>query len=186
MCPIFTREGDEGYSGLLGKGRFTKSGLRFEVLGDIDEATSAFGLARSITQSRDVASIILKVQRDLYSIMTEIASGPDPIERFPRINADHVTWLEMQIGSLEKVVKIPEEFILPGDCQAGAALDLARTIVRRAERHTVELIHQHQVSNNELLHYLNRLSSLCFILELFENQATRQSGTTLAKEYPPK
>ncbi len=62
MCPIFTRDGDDGYTGLLGKGRYSKSDLRFEVLGDIDEVSSVLGLARSFTQSKDVSSIIVSVQ----------------------------------------------------------------------------------------------------------------------------
>jgi cob(I)alamin adenosyltransferase len=77
---------------------------------------------------------------------------------------------------------MPKEFIIPGDTQAGAALDLARTIVRRAERLVAQLLHNLEIENSELLRYLNRLSSLCFVLELFENQAGGKDQPTLAKD----
>ena len=76
-----------------------------------------------------------------------------------------MTWLESQIDTLTTQIEIPEDFILPGDSPAGAALALARTIVRRAERHVARLVHENGVENQELLRYLNRLSSLCFVLE---------------------
>ncbi|HEY9089926.1 MAG TPA: ATP:cob(I)alamin adenosyltransferase, partial [Anaerolineaceae bacterium] len=76
----------------------------------------------------------------------------------------------------------PKEFILPGDSQSGAALDLARTVARRAERRMVELAHNKWIQNPELLRYLNRLSSLLFVLELYENQQAGFSQSTLAKD----
>lgn len=181
MCPFYTRDGDEGYTGLLGKGRFPKNDLVFEVLGDIDEVNSALGLARSMTQSKDISSIILKIQHDLYNIMVEIAAEPGSSDKFFHTSNEQVLWLETQINLLESTVKVPEEFILPGDSVPGAALDLARTIVRRAERHIVGLIKRADVSNVELLHYLNRLSSLCFVMELYENQVAGNANVTLAK-----
>ena len=75
-------------------------------------------------------------------------------------------WLETQIDDISSKVVIPAEFIIPGDSKAGAAIDLARTIVRRAERHIAQLIHIKKLENHELLRYMNRLSSLCFVLEL--------------------
>ncbi|MGW8249300.1 MAG: ATP:cob(I)alamin adenosyltransferase, partial [Anaerolineales bacterium] len=78
-------------------------------------------------------------------------------------------------------VRLPEEFILPGDSQAGALLSLARTVVRRAERRVADLFHAGEIENPDLLRYLNRLSSLCFVLELLENQAAGAQDTTLAK-----
>ena len=184
MCPFYTRKGDEGYTGLLGRGRFSKDDLRLEELGAIDEANAAFGLARCWVRSKTSASLILKIQRDLYNLMAETAAGTENTPKFHVIGADHVAWLEQQIADLEKIVRIPEEFILPGDSTAGATLDLARTIVRRAERHMAGLVRRGDVQNMELLRYLNRLSSLCFILELFENQSAGQKDSTLAKENP--
>jgi cob(I)alamin adenosyltransferase len=93
-----------------------------------------------------------------------------------------VTWLEEQTDRISQFIEIPKEFIVPGDSPAGAAFALARTIVRRAERQTAALVHEGIVENQELLHYLNRLSSLCFVLELFENQAYGKDKPTLARE----
>jgi len=182
LSPLYTRKGDEGYTGLLGKGRFLKNELRFDVLGAVDEATAALGLARSIAISENTISIILQVQRDLYYLMAEIADSSRDSTSFHKIDRNQVIWLESKIDQLEKIIKIPEEFILPGDSKAGAALDLARTIVRRAERHATELIHRGDVENVDLLGYLNRLSSLCFVLELYENQIASHQEVTLAKK----
>lgn len=96
------------------------------------------------------------------------------------IDASRVTWLEEQTDAISEVVEMPKEFILPGDSLAGAALSLARAIVRRAERRVVELRDEQEVSNLDLQRYLNRLSSLCFVLELLENKAAGHR-TTLAK-----
>ncbi len=114
--------------------------------------------------------------------MAEAAATPENTARFHTVDESYVKWLEEQIASLEKSVDIPKEFILPGDSQAGAALDLARTVVRRAERRVAELLHRGDISNKELLRYLNRLSSLLFVLELRENQASGKEKSTLAKE----
>ncbi len=182
MSPFYTRNGDEGYTGLLGQGRFPKDDLRLEELGAIDEANAAFGLARCWVRSESSASLILKIQRDLYNLMAETAALPDNAAKFHVISGEHVAWLEQQMAELEKIVRIPEGFILPGDSPAGAALDLARAIVRRAERFMVGLVHRGDVQNMELLRYLNRLSSLCFVMELFENQAAGRKDSTLAKD----
>jgi cob(I)alamin adenosyltransferase len=181
VSPFYTRQGDAGETGLLGKGRFPKDDLRLEELGAIDEANAAFGLARSLIQSEIMISLILKIQRDLYHLMAETAAGIENAHKFHVIDADHVAWLEDEIASLEKKVRLPEEFILPGDSQGGAALDLARTIVRRAERHMVGLIRRGDVKNLDLLRFLNRLSSLCFVMELYENQTNSPQNLTLAK-----
>ncbi len=181
MCPIYTREGDEGFTHLLGKGQYPKNDPRLECLGAIDEANSALGLARSQLQSAHLGDIILRLQRDLYRIMTEIAASPDHTAQFPSTNRDQVSWIESQISDLEEKVRPPEDFILPGDSTAGAALDMARTIIRRAERRLLDLVQQGLVANPELLHYFNRLSSLCFIMELDENNAVVPGKTTLAK-----
>ncbi len=85
--------------------------------------------------------------------------------------AARVSWLEGQTDELSKLVEMPKEFILPGDSVAGAALSLARAIIRRAERRVVELFDAEEIKNPDLQRYLNRLSSLCFVLELLENQS---------------
>jgi cob(I)alamin adenosyltransferase len=94
-----------------------------------------------------------------------------------------VAWLESQVDALSAQVEIPREFIVPGDTLEGAYVDLARTVVRRAERRVAALYHEGGFENQELLRYLNRLSSLCFLIELAENQAAGQGRTTLAKGF---
>jgi cob(I)alamin adenosyltransferase len=112
--------------------------------------------------------------------MAEVAATPENADRFHFIDGTRVKWLEEQTDSFSEVVEMPKEFILPGDSLAGAALSLARAIIRRAERRVVELYDTEEVINPDLQRYLNRLSSLCFVLELLENQ-TAGHKTSLAK-----
>lgn len=182
MSSFFTRSGDDGYTGLLGEGRVPKYHPIPDTVGALDEATASLGLARSTCQTEQSQQILLAVQRDLYAIMAEISASPDNAHRFRKIDPQKVTWLEEQTDRISQFIEIPKEFIVPGDSPAGAAFALARTIVRRAERQTAALVHEGIVENQELLHYLNRLSSLCFVLELFENQAYGKDKPTLARE----
>lgn len=177
---FYTTKGDDGTTGLLGKGRVSKHHARIEAIGSLDEATAAMGLARAQCLDARAAPIILEAQRDLYKLMAEVAATPENEEKFRSIDAARVTWLEEQTDALSEIVQMPKEFILPGDSPASAALSLARTIVRRAERRVVELHDAGEVANLELQRYLNRLSSLCFVLELLENEAAGRQ-TTLAK-----
>ncbi len=178
---FYTRAGDEGYTGLLGPGRIAKEDPRIEALGAVDEANAALGVARAHALSAEAGSLLLAVQRDLYSLMAELAATPEIAQHFQVINEPKVIWIETQIDSLTQIVEVPHEFIVPGDSAAGAYLDLARTIVRRAERQVAGLFHQSLLANLHLLRYLNRLSSLCFVLELRENQVAGKAKTTLAK-----
>ena len=182
MAKFYTKKGDSGYTSLLGKGRAPKYDQRIETLGAIDEANAVIALARSISKAPQTSSILLVVQRDLYHIMAEVAATPDNAPRFRATNTERVSWLETQTDELSDLVTVPEEFIIPGDSQAGAVIDLARTIVRRAERHIAHLLHLKKLENHELLSYMNRLSSLCFVLELLENQTAGVHRVTLAKE----
>jgi cob(I)alamin adenosyltransferase len=182
MTTFYTRTGDDGFTGLLGEGRWSKDHPRLEAVGAVDEATAALGLARAACQEAQTAALLLAIQRDLYHLMAELAATPENAARFRTIDASRVVWLEEQTDALSKQVQLPREFIIPGDSTPGAVLSLARTVVRRAERQVVSLFHQDEIENHTLLQYLNRLSSLCFILELYENQAAGKNQPTLAKE----
>lgn len=184
MTEFYTRNGDDGYTGLLGEGRVEKHHRRPEAVGTIDEATAAIGLARAHTKSGSTREMLLVVQRDLYHLMAEVSATPENAARFRKIDNQRIEWLENQVDQIGKAVEMPREFILPGDSIAGAAFALARTVVRRAERRVAELYHKKEIENQALLQYLNRLSSLCFLLELNENQI---AGTkyTLAKDENP-
>ena len=181
MSKYFTRTGDDGTSGLLGDARVSKDDPRLEAVGAIDEANAALGLARATCKHFETREIILTIQRDLYQLMAEISATPDNAAQFRVINSERVRWLEEQTASIGEVIETPKDFILPGDTLTGGVLDLARTIVRRAERRVSSLYHQGGLENTELLRYLNRLSSLCFVLELWETLAVNDSRITLAK-----
>jgi cob(I)alamin adenosyltransferase len=180
MSSFYTRSGDDGKTGQLGEGRLPKYHPRMETLGALDEASAALGLARALAKAPESAPVLVQVQRDLYAIMAEVAATPENAERFHSIDQPKVEWLEAQIEAVTALAPVPAEFILPGDSLAGAAFALARTIVRRGERRLTELVDKGDLKNRVLMHYLNRLSSLCFALELLENQ---QAGnpTQLAK-----
>lgn len=155
---------------------------RPETFGTLDEATAALGVARAACRAPQAASILLQVQHDLCDIMTEVAATPEVAARFRKLDADRVAWLEAQIDSLASEITVPQSFILPGDTLGGAYLSLARAIVRRAERRVSQLYLEGELGNANLLKYLNRLSSLCFALELLENKVAGKDNASLAKE----
>jgi len=169
MSPIEGHSGDDGSTGLLGEGRLPKYHPRVETLGVLDEASAALGLARALCKGQGSAALLEYVQRDLYTIMAEVAATPENAEQFRMMDHQRLQWLEAQVDAISASTASPTEFILPGDSLPGAALALARTIVRRAERRAAELFDAGGIENKVLLQYLNRLSSLCFALELFEN-----------------
>ena len=165
MAKVTTGTGDTGYTGLLGDERVPKYDPRPDTFGTVDEATSALGLARAMTGDQKVKDIIYAIQQELYLMMGELATPPENYEKMGlRMTAEHVKRLEQIEESLKQEVEIPNKFIIPGDTTDGAALDLARTIIRRAERMTVKLLHKKVIENTEVVRYLNRLSDLVFIL----------------------
>lgn len=177
MPKFYTRTGDDGTTGWLGEGRISKTDLRIETLGNLDEASAALGLARASCQDTRIQQLIQTVQRDLYKIMAEVAASPENKEKFRSLDETRITWLETQVDAYTSIAQVPKEFVLPGDTPSGAALSLARTIVRRSERRLAQLQESEEEKNPVLLQYLNRLSSLCFILELYENQSTGNPST---------
>jgi cob(I)alamin adenosyltransferase len=181
MSPIYNRTGDDGSTGLLGQTRIPKYHPRMESLGVLDEASAALGLARALCKDSQTRTLLKNVQHDLYIIMAEIAATPENVQQFRILDKKRVLWLESQTDAIAAIAPIPEEFILPGDSRAGAAVALARTIVRRAERRVAELQDSGEIDNRILLQYLNRLSSLCFALEVLENTKSGKP-TSLAKE----
>lgn len=182
MSRYFTAKGDDGTTGMLGEGRVSKADLRMEVLGVLDEVSAALGLARAACKSDQVDKTIRQLQRDLYGMMAEIAATPENVERFRSIDGTKVAWLEEQTEKYGSNVTMPSDFILPGDSLGEAALALARTIIRRAERRAVDLFSQYGIENIDILRYLNRASSLLFVLEIFELNRHQRQRITLAKQ----
>lgn len=180
---IFTGKGDDGTTGLLGVGRVLKSDERIEVLGCLDEANAALGLARSLAVSDSVKAVIIRIQKELYLFSAEVAAIGDEKGLFRKLSMAHVEWLSSQAQTFSSQVVMPKEFIVPGDTPAGGSLSLARTVVRRAERALVRLNSTGSLKDpGVLLAYLNRLSSLCFALEIYEVLNQPGSSITLAKE----
>lgn len=181
MAKFYTQAGDDGYTGRLGEGRLPKHHILIEAIGSLDEASAALGLARALVASAEGAELLLQVQKDLYHLMAELSATRENASRFRVIDAARLSWLESELDRISSHLDSPSEFIVPGDTLSGAALALARTAVRRSERRVAELYLEEKFENPNILPYLNRLSSLCFVLELHENQASGSSGPTLAK-----
>jgi cob(I)alamin adenosyltransferase len=186
MPEFYTRKGDEGETGILGKGRVPKYDVRLEALGTVDELNSALGMARSAARDVETAGMLLHVQRDLYALMAELAASGETGERFQMINSLHVQWLEDQVDILSARTSMPSGFIVPGDSPSGAILDLARTTARRAERRVLEMLNRKGIKNIEVQQYLNRLSSLLFVMELGEVRFAGQEKPTMAKDEPQR
>jgi cob(I)alamin adenosyltransferase len=184
---ITTGHGDGGETGLLYGGRVPKDDLHTEAYGSLDEAVSALGLARALTDSPELAARILELQRELFVVGAELATGAghraDLERHFNVVTAEMADALEREIHDLEARVPLPGGFVIPGGTPSGAAIDLARTLVRRAERRTVSLQRAGGVENPEVLRYLNRCSDLLFMLAREAEQgATVASGGQRRRE----
>ncbi len=170
MAPFYTSKGDSGDTGFLGEGRILKSSLRIEAIGCVDEVSAALGLARALTKSEKTCAILLQIQKQLYVLMTELSAIPDEKDHFGKIKKADVNWLETHIKNLEASVTLPRDFIIPGETPGSGALALTRTIIRRAERRIVAFLMECQQQRPILLAYINRLSSLIFVLEVVESK----------------
>ena len=179
---IVTKTGDAGETGLLYGGRVSKDDLHTEAYGSLDEAISALGLARSLDVDGDRAARVVELQRQLFVVGAELATGPGhraELERhFNVVTTEMVDSLHAWVMQLEHDVRLPEGFVIPGGSPAGAAYDVARTLVRRAERRAVSLQRAGELENREVLRYLNRCSDLLFMLaRQAEQGATTPTGS---------
>ena len=162
---IYTKTGDDGTTGLYTGERVPKDSLRVQVYGTIDEANSALAMGRAFAKDTIVKEKIYKLQKLMPLLMADLASLNQP----PMIKSEHISELEADIDAMEATLPPLRAFIIPGDSQAGAFLDLARTITRRAERLFLKLSKSEQTHNvDELL--LNRLSDYCFMLMRLEDK----------------
>ncbi|CAN5620566.1 cob(I)yrinic acid a,c-diamide adenosyltransferase [soil metagenome] len=169
MSTFYTGRGDEGYTDLLGA-RVPKFDPRTELIGTLDESTSQIGVARATAAGSRTKDILETIQRDLYRMMAELAFVAEDLADRHRITKEHLQRIEEQTDRLVEQVPLSREFILPGDSLPGATLDMARVIVRRAERVASRLAHDGKLANKMILAYLNRLSSLLFVLGRYEDQ----------------
>lgn len=175
MKKFYTSEGDDGTTGLLGEERVPKNHPRIQAVGAVDEASAALGLARAQSDNPDLNQLVKNVQEDLNQIMTLLVLVKPNPDKFPDLQKSRVLWLEEMIKQYGGVIEPPPGFILPGESVPSAAFGLARTIVRRAERRVIQLHQDGYLDSETILPYLNRLSSLCFVLELytFNNQLSQ-------------
>ena len=161
---IYTRTGDDGSTGLVDGSRVAKASHRPGVMGSVDEANAAIGLAR-LTASPATDALLSRIQNDLFDLGADVAT-PDGIEGALRIVAAQVEWLETRIDAANETLAPLTSFILPAGSPSATHLHLARTITRRAERDAV-------AAGPEISpiarHYLNRLSDLLFVLARVEN-----------------
>lgn len=178
---LYTGQGDEGYTSLLGMERVTKYDLRPEAYGTVDEASAFMGIVRADPSASDrTRAIILETQRDLWLLMGELAT-PSGTKLPKTLQPDRIDWLEEVITQLGSEFPPLNQFVIAGDTMIGARLDVARTVVRRAERHVARLLLEDDLENKEIIRYLNRLSSLLFALARYEEHRIGEK-TTLAKE----
>jgi len=178
----YTGTGDDGYTGVLGRERVPKYADRPEAYGTVDEASAALGVARAQAREARTRELLLAAQRDLYYLMADLATLPESATRPPWLTSSRLTWIEACTKELGATIQMPGAFIVPGDSHAGATLEVARTVVRRAERLVARLTHDGEVRDDVPLKYLNRLSSLIFVLARSEDMAAGVERFTLAAD----
>lgn len=174
---VTTRTGDTGSTDLLGARRLRKTDPRIEALGDLDEATSAFGLARAMVRGRD-KEVLLEVQRGFYLVMAEVAMPKAKAARLKaRIDARAVAELDALVERLRGSAAVEPRFVVPGEDPASAALDVARAVSRRAERAVVRLVDAKEIDGTHLLPWLNRASDVAFLLARALEQRRTEAKT---------
>lgn len=171
---IYTKTGDDGTTGLVRGPRRSKHDLRVEAYGTVDEANAFVGMARLHSGSNaDLDAILGRVQNDLFDVGSDLATPglDDAATQYPslRIRPVQTAYLEAQIDRLNADLAPLTSFILPGGTPLSAALHVARTVVRRAERLTVALAEIEADTNREAVRYLNRLSDLLFVMSRIAN-----------------
>ncbi len=190
---VATTKGDDGTTGLLyGGSRISKDDVRTEAYGTVDEAVAALGLARANLGAKrrigtlaaplgGLADLILRFQRELFVVGAELATNPDAWDRLEdgrtRVSAEMVDGVEQVLIELEASIEMPREFVVPGETPTSAALELARTILRRAERRAVTLRGEGLIPGDNLIPYLNRLADLVWVLARAAEQAESRSAT---------
>jgi cob(I)alamin adenosyltransferase len=189
---VATGKGDDGSTGLLFGGRITKDDARTEAYGTIDEAVACLGLARAeigvlaagghLPSGLDgLAATLLQLQRDLFVAGAELATNPDAWDRLQdgltRVDEPMLAVLEALLREAEGAVEMPREFVVPGEDRLSAALELSRTVVRRAERRVIALDREGLVPGAWSVAYLNRLADLLWVLARLAEQATGRATT---------
>ena len=197
LSKVATGKGDEGTTGLLfGGNRISKDDVRTEAYGTVDEATAALGMARAELIGLTGAGIaaldetILSIQRDLFVVGAELATNPDAWSRLEegrtKVSPKMLARINALLATTEAAIVFPKDFVIPGSSKASSAIELARTIIRRAERWCVTLGREGLLPGEHLLAYMNRLADLLWLLarqaETLEASATRSVSQTPVRE----
>jgi cob(I)alamin adenosyltransferase len=182
MPRIYTKTGDDGTTGLLYGGRVSKADPATEAYGTTDEAVAALGLARSLCDDETMCADILTLQRELFVVGADLAANPKERKKLTAevslVTPGMVKRLERRIDDLVAVRPLPEVFIVPGANAGSAALDMARGVVRRAERRVVDLEETGREVNPDIRRYLNRLSDLVFVLARWQAGESEPASRT--------
>lgn len=162
MTSVSTKRGDGGKTSLVGDVRVSKSSLRVEAYGTIDELNSAMGFARSICEEVDVYEFVKAIQRELFVVGSSLAT---PLSNKPShsVTTEMVEALTVLVHGIENIDGIYFDWVLPGEDMVSAAFDMARTVCRRAERHIVRLVESGEQIEPNILPYINRLSDLLWL-----------------------
>jgi cob(I)alamin adenosyltransferase len=170
VVKIYTRKGDDGTTSLWYGGRVPKSDARTEAYGSLDEACSELGVARALCGSDrvELATDVLRLQDDLFVAGAELATAPEAAERLEdgvsRTTNEMVAALEERIDRYMTQVELPPQFVIPGGNQLSAQLDVARTTIRRAERHISALNEAGELASETVIHFVNRASDLAYAM----------------------
>lgn len=189
---VATGKGDDGTTGLLFGGRVLKDDPRTEAYGTVDEAVAALGLARAElgvmadagslpAALGDLAALILRFQRELFVVGAELAANPHAWDKLrdgvTRVDEAMLTGVEDVLRDAEAGITMPREFVVPGESRLSAAIELSRTIVRRAERRAITLQNASMLPGPWLVPYLNRLADLLWVLARAAEQAEQRAAT---------
>lgn len=180
---VYTRTGDDGTTALLFGGRVAKDAPGPTAYGVVDESVAALGLARAECEpGSELAELLVRLQRELFVVGAELATAPENRDRLvdgtTRVTPEMVAALEPIIDDVTTRFDPPQEFVLPGENRLAAALDVARTVVRRAERAAVAAMHAGWLEGSQVVAYLNRLADLVYTLARWQEGAYRPARTT--------
>lgn len=189
MANLYTKTGDKGQTSLIGGTRVSKSHLRVECCGDVDEANSLLGLAKSLSRREYVRQAVHKIQGTLFSLGAELACDHGAgVDLKWKLTDEDLTYLEEVADHCMEICGAQTQFVVPGVDPASAALHVARTVVRRAERAVVRLSEAGEGPGELVMCYINRLSDAIYALaRLEETLAQREaSGLRVADETSAK
>ncbi len=187
MANLYTKTGDKGQTSLIGGARVSKSHLRVACCGDVDEANSVLGLAKSLSGQEYVREAVHRIQSTLFSLGAELAWDPaSETELKWKLTDGDLAYLEEVADHCMEICGPQTRFVVPGVDPASAALHVARTVVRRAERAVVRLSEAGETPRTLVMCYINRLSDAIYALARLEETLAEDGGERAGEETPAK